>query len=80
MKAHCLPFSQIPHTTRLFSDFLAYSPTVQRFYPRSPQFGEWVKEEAGEDFLRFVPPGTRHRGVGTAKQVLGRISENARQS
>lgn len=48
MKAHCLPFSQIPHTTRLFTDFLAYSPQVQPFYPRSPQFGEWLKEEAGE--------------------------------
>ena len=46
MKAHCLPFSQIPHTTRLFTDFLAYSPQVQSFYPRSPQFGEWLKEES----------------------------------
>lgn len=46
MKAHCLPFSQVPHTTRLFSDFLAYSPTVQPFYPRPPHFTQWIKEEA----------------------------------
>lgn len=46
MKAHCLPFSQIPHTTRLFTDFLAYPPKVQPFYPRSPYFAEWAKEEA----------------------------------
>lgn len=46
MKSHCLPFSQIPHTTRLFTDFLAYSPNVQPFYPRSPYFAEWMKEEA----------------------------------
>ena len=46
MKAHCLPFSQIPHTTHLFADFLAYSPNVQPFYPRSPYFAEWMKEEA----------------------------------
>ena len=46
MKAHCLPFSQIPHTTRLFADFLAYSPNVQPFYPRSPYFADWMKEEA----------------------------------
>jgi bacillithiol biosynthesis cysteine-adding enzyme BshC len=46
VKSHCLPFSQIPHTTRLFTDFLAYSPKVAQFYPRSPFFGEWVKEEA----------------------------------
>ena len=48
MKAQCLPFSQIPHTTRLFADFLAYAPTVQPFYPRSPQFGEWLKDEAAK--------------------------------
>jgi bacillithiol biosynthesis cysteine-adding enzyme BshC len=47
LKAHCLPFSQIPHTTRLFSDLLAYSPQVQRFYPHSPYFREWLQEEAG---------------------------------
>ena len=48
MKSHCLPFSQIPHTTRLFADFLAYSPNVQPFYPRSPYFAEWMKEEAAK--------------------------------
>jgi bacillithiol synthase len=47
VKAHCLPFSQIPHTTRLFADFLSYSPNVQQFYPRPPQFADWVKEESG---------------------------------
>ena len=48
MKAQCLPFSQIPHTTRLFTDFLSYSPKIQPFYPRSPYFGEWMKEEAAK--------------------------------
>jgi bacillithiol biosynthesis cysteine-adding enzyme BshC len=47
MKAQCLPFSQIPHTTRLFLDYLSYAPTVRDFYPRPPIFSEWVKEEAG---------------------------------
>jgi bacillithiol synthase len=46
VKAHCLPFTQIPHTTRLFTDFLSYPPQVQPFYPRSPYFGEWLKEES----------------------------------
>lgn len=46
MKANCLPFSQIPHTTRLFTDFLSCSPNLRAFYPRSPVFGEWMKEEA----------------------------------
>ena len=46
MKAHCLPFSQIPHTTRLFTDFLSYSSQVQPFYPKPPHFTEWLTEEA----------------------------------
>jgi bacillithiol biosynthesis cysteine-adding enzyme BshC len=46
VKAQCLPFAQIPHTTRLFTDFLAYSSNVQSFYPHSPDFGEWSKAEA----------------------------------
>jgi len=46
VKAHCLPFSQIPHTSRFFLDYLSYSPSVQKFYPRSPLFPEWVKDEA----------------------------------
>ena len=48
VKAHCLPFSQIPHTTRLFTDLLAYSRDIQPFYPRSPFFSEWMKDEAGK--------------------------------
>jgi uncharacterized protein YllA (UPF0747 family) len=48
VKTHCLPFSQIPHTTRLFLDFLAYSSKVQAFYPRSPFFSEWMKDEAAK--------------------------------
>lgn len=47
MKAHCLPFSQIPHTTPLFADFLSFAPQVQPFYPRPPHFSQWMKEEAG---------------------------------
>lgn len=46
MKAHCLPFSRVPHTTQLFTDFLAYSPRVKSFYPRSPYFNEWMKDES----------------------------------
>jgi len=51
VKAHCLPFSQIPHSTRLFTDFLAYSPKVQPFYPRPPHFGDFLKEESAS--LRY---------------------------
>src|SRR5580698_9027137 len=53
VKAQCLPFTQIPHTTRLFTDFLAYSPSVQPFYPHSPHFSEWSKAEASA--LQYDP-------------------------
>ena len=46
MKSECLPFSQIPHTTRLFADFLADYSKVQQFYPRSAYFNQWFKDEA----------------------------------
>ena len=46
LKARSLPFSQIPHTTKLFLDFLKHAPAVREFYPRALQFGEWLKEEA----------------------------------
>lgn len=45
MKSECLTFGQIPHTTRLFTDFLTYSSGVRAFYPSSPYFSEWVKQE-----------------------------------
>ncbi|MGB7149758.1 MAG: hypothetical protein WBD45_11435, partial [Terriglobales bacterium] len=46
MKSQCLPFTQIPHTTRLFLDYLSYSSAVRDFYPRSPIFSEWLKDES----------------------------------
>src|SRR5271167_2568071 len=46
MSTKCLPFQQIPHTSRLFLDYLSYTPSVRSFYPRSPIFSEWVKDES----------------------------------
>ncbi|MGA9508362.1 MAG: bacillithiol biosynthesis cysteine-adding enzyme BshC [Candidatus Sulfotelmatobacter sp.] len=48
MKSQCLPFAQIPHTTRLFTDFLSYSAAVQPFYPHSPHFSEGLKAESSK--------------------------------
>jgi bacillithiol biosynthesis cysteine-adding enzyme BshC len=53
VKAQCLPFAQVPHTSRLFTDFLAYSPSVQPYYPHSPHFSEWSKAEAAA--LQYDP-------------------------
>ncbi len=32
----CISFNSIPHTTRIFSDFLSYSPEVRKFFPTPP--------------------------------------------
>jgi len=61
VNAHCLPFSQIPQTTRLFLDFLSYCPEIRPFYPRSPFFGEWIKEESA----KISYHGTRREQVAT---------------
>ena len=45
MKAQCLPFRQIPHTTKLFTDYLSWAPSIQPFYSRSAHFSEWLKDE-----------------------------------
>ncbi|HZR66333.1 MAG TPA: bacillithiol biosynthesis cysteine-adding enzyme BshC [Terriglobales bacterium] len=47
MKSHCISFRQIPHTTKLFLDYLDFTPAAQSFYPRSPRFLEWDKDESG---------------------------------
>ena len=36
MQSECLSFSQIPHTTKLFSDFLHDFQRVSQFYPHPP--------------------------------------------
>ena len=59
MKSHCLPFRQIPHTTQLFLDYLEFTPSVQQFYPRSPRFVEWAKDESA----RIEYPGDRRARV-----------------
>ena len=47
VQSDCLPFSDIPHTTPLFDDFLSWAPRVQSFYPRPPQPSRWLSEQAG---------------------------------
>jgi len=46
LKSACLPFSQIPHTTRFFSDFLANHRDALKFYPRPANIKSWIKDEA----------------------------------
>jgi len=44
VKVDCLPFTQVPHTTKLFLDFLSYSPKIRGFYPSSPNVADWLKQ------------------------------------
>src|SRR5262245_35709148 len=45
VKVTCLPFTEIPHSTPLFTDFISNSPKVQPFYPRNANFSKWFREE-----------------------------------
>ena len=53
MKAQCLPFRDIPHTTRLFTDFLSWVPSIQAFYAHPPRFSDWLKDETAA--VRYDP-------------------------
>jgi len=33
---NCISFDSIPHTSRIFSDFLSGSPAIRKFFPHSP--------------------------------------------
>src|SRR5271170_5847498 len=81
VKAQCLPFTQIPHTTRLFTDLLAYSPSVQPFYPHSPHFSEWFKAQASAlqyDSLRRERVSTilerQNKAWGASPRTLANLS------
>jgi bacillithiol synthase len=87
VKASCLPFDQIPHTTPLFKDFLSSSPSVRAFFPRNPYFSEWVKDESArvryDDVRRAQVSGILERqnrffGSGTkAHENIARLRRGA---
>jgi bacillithiol biosynthesis cysteine-adding enzyme BshC len=81
VRAGCLPFSQIPHTTKLFSDFISNSPNVRSFYPRSACFSEWMKDEAariGYDVGRrerlAATLERQNRGWGASAKTLENVA------
>lgn len=53
VKSECLPFSQIPHTTRLFSDYLSDFSRVAQFFSRPSDFSQWFKDETA--LIRYEP-------------------------
>ena len=46
MYSACLPYSTLPHSTRIFTDYLVGAEAVRRFYPRSARVLDWIAEEA----------------------------------
>ena len=76
MKSQCLPFQQIPHSTRLFLDYLSYTPAVRGMYPRSPIFSEWVREEGGQvcyDEVRRADSRLRRTLGGASAKTVANI-------
>jgi bacillithiol synthase len=68
VKSECLPYSQIPHTTRLFADFLSWDPKVRQFYPHSPHLREWLKDES----TRIAYDSERRAKVAAALETQNR--------
>ncbi len=63
----CIPFSSIPQTTRLFSDFLAYAPEIRKFYPHQPDARQVALQAS------VVPHGTEiHARVAEALEKQNR--------
>jgi len=63
----CISFSAIPHTTKLFADFLSHSPEIRRFFPYSFEPEEIARRAA------VVPHGTAlHRQVADALERQNR--------
>jgi bacillithiol biosynthesis cysteine-adding enzyme BshC len=55
--SECLPFSAIPHTTRLFADYLQHFEKVRKFYSQPPLARDWVNP--GSQTLNYDAPRRR---------------------
>lgn len=53
MYSECLPFARIPHTTKLFNDFLHDFDRVKSFYACPPRSSEWLRDDSSR--LSFDP-------------------------
>ncbi len=82
MKAQCLPFTQIPHTTRLFADFLYDFPKVSSFYPRPPHSRDWLTEQS--QTISYDPNrrqqiaavlSRQNQGWGASEKTLANIAK-----
>ena len=68
VETECLPFSSIPHTSRLFEDYLHNFDNVKRFYARSPLSQEWWADE----IKKINYPVERRRAVAAVLERQNR--------
>ncbi len=68
LDSECLAFSSIPHTTRLFEDFLHHFDKVSRFYARAPLAANWWDDER----KRIVYPDDRRKAVAAVLERQNR--------
>jgi bacillithiol biosynthesis cysteine-adding enzyme BshC len=68
LESQCLPFSRIPHTSRLFDDYLHHFDRVKQFYGRPPLEQDWWPEE-----LRNIQyPAERRQAVAAVLERQNR--------
>src|SRR3954470_12110238 len=68
VETECLPFSSIPHTTRLFDDYLHHFDRVKQFYARPPLRLDWWQDETG----KLDYPAERRAQVATVLERQNR--------
>ncbi len=81
VQSHCLSFEQVPHSTRLFLDYLYHFDEVRRFFLRAPFSRDWLKDEVSR--LRYDPArrervaailDRQNRGWGASREALDNIA------
>lgn len=81
MNSQCFPFRQVPHTTRLFLDYLEHTPAAQQFFPRSPRFRDWAHDESAridypaerrEQVARILE--RQNKGFGASGRTLENVA------
>ena len=75
----CIPFSSIPYTTKLFSDFLEYTPDIRKFFPHPPDAAQVASQASivshgTESHARVAEAlEKQNRGWGASDQSLKNI-------
>ena len=75
----CISFNSIPHTTRIFSDFLSYSPAIRKFFPTPPDaehvaaFAKSVPQDRERQSRVADALEKQNRAWGASQQTLHNI-------